>query len=195
MSSSFVNNSFPFEEKTKMKYLIVYATTEGQTRKIALYMKECLTEIDHTVTIADASDSPPAPNEFDAVIIGASIHMHKYQTAVVHYIKHYADILNKMPSAFFSVCLAVASEIKEEHKEAENITLQLLEQTGWAPLMTKQIAGALKYTEYDFFKRLIMKMIAKKERRPTDTSHDYEYTNWEEVKKCITEFANGKLRK
>ena len=79
-----------------------------------------------------------------------------------------------MPSAFFSVCLAVASDIPEEHKEAENITVELLKQTGWKPLMTKQIAGALKYTQYDFFKRLIMKMIAKKEGRTTDTSHDYE---------------------
>lgn len=193
MSSSFVNSSLFFKEKTTMKYLIVYATTEGQTRKIALYIKDCLTEIGHTVTIADASDSPPAPQEFDVIMIGASIHIHKYQSAVVHYIKHYADTLNKMPSAFFSVCLAVASDIEEEHKEAENITVQLLEQTGWKPLMTTQIAGALKYTQYDFFKRLIMKMIAKNERRPTDTSHDYEYTNWEEVKQFVSEFANKKV--
>lgn len=172
-----------------MKYLIVYATTEGQTRKIALFIKDCLSELGHAVTTADASDDPPVPQEYDAVIIGASIHIHKYQSSVLHYVKHHADALNKMPSAFFSVCLAVASGMEEEHKEAENITQQLLGQTGWKPLITTQIAGALKYTQYDFFKRLIMKMIAKKEGRPTDTSHDYEYTDWDEVKKFVLKFA------
>jgi menaquinone-dependent protoporphyrinogen oxidase len=55
--------------------------------------------------------------------------------------------------------------------------------------MTTQIAGALKYTQYDFFKRLIMKMIAKREGQTTDTSKDYEYTDWNAVKKFTLEFA------
>ena len=172
-----------------MKYLIVYATTEGQTRKIAHFIEKCIKELGHTATIADASDNPPPPNEYDAVLIGASIHMHKYQTPVVHYVKRNVAVLNKLPSAFFSVCLAVASDLEEEHKEAEKITAEFLEQAGWKPLMATQIAGALKYLEYDFFKRLVMKMIAKKEGRPTDTSQDYEYTNWDEVKKFVNTFV------
>ena len=56
--------------------------------------------------------------------------------------------------------------------------------------MTIQIAGALKYTEYDFFKRLIMKMISKREGRSTDTSRDYEYTDWNAVTKFVTDFAD-----
>lgn len=174
-----------------MKYLIVYATTEGQTRKIARFIENNLIEKGHTVTIADASDNPPQPQAYDAVLIGASIHMHKYQSSsVTHFIKQHVDMLNKIPAAFFSVCLAVASDMEEEHKEAENITAQLMEQTGWIPLMTTQIAGALKYTQYDFFKRLVMKMIAKKEGRPVDTSKDYEYTDWNEVKKFVQAFAD-----
>jgi menaquinone-dependent protoporphyrinogen oxidase len=47
----------------------------------------------------------------------------------------------------------------------------------------------LKYTQYDFFKRLIMKMISKREGRTTDTSQDYEYTDWNAVKKFVNDFA------
>jgi menaquinone-dependent protoporphyrinogen oxidase len=97
------------------------------------------------------------PKDYDAILIGASIHIHEYQSAVTHYITHNTDALSKMPGAFFSVCLAVASNIEEEHREAEKITRDFLEQTGWRPFMSNQIAGALKYTEYNFFKRLIMK--------------------------------------
>ncbi len=176
-------------EKASMKILIVYGTTEGQTRKISQFIEGILKEAGYEVTVADASESPPPPSSYDAVIIGASIHIHKYQSAVVHYIKRNIEALNRMPGAFFSVCLAVASDLEEEHREARKIATDFLEHAGWKPLMTTQVAGALKYTQYDFFKRLIMKMIAKKEGRTTDTSKDYEYTDWNAVKEFVKEFV------
>lgn len=172
-----------------MKLLIVYGTTEGQTRKISQYMEEVLTKENHSVTVCDASQDPPAPNAFDAVLIGASIHISKYQSPVTHYIQHHVAQLNKMPGAFFSVCMAVASEHEEEHIAARKITDDYLDQTGWKPVMVTQVAGALKYTQYDFFKRLIMKYIAKKEGGTTDTSRDHEFTDWNAVKKFALDFA------
>ncbi len=172
-----------------MKILIVYGTTEGQTRKISHFMEAILKDGGHEVTVADASETPPSPSSYDAVIIGASIHIHKYQSAVVHYINRHIEDLNKIPSAFFSVCLAVASDMEEEHQEAGKITNDFLEHIGWKPLMTTQIAGALKYTQYDFFTRLVMKRIAKREGRTTDTSKDYEYTDWNAVREFAAEFA------
>jgi menaquinone-dependent protoporphyrinogen oxidase len=172
-----------------MKILIVYGTTEGQTRKISHFMEAVLKDVGHEVTVADASEAPPSPSSYDAVIIGASVHIHKYQSAVLHYIARHIEALNKKPAAFFSVCLAVASDLEEEHKEAKKITTDFLKRIGWEPLMTTQVAGALKYTQYDFFTRLIMKMIAKREGRTTDTSRDYEYTDWNAVREFVKEFA------
>jgi menaquinone-dependent protoporphyrinogen oxidase len=172
-----------------MKLLIVYGTTEGQTRKIAHYMEEVLKKEGHAVTVCDATQNPPAPNAYDAVIIGASIHIAKYQSPVTHYIFHHVKQLNKMPGAFFSVCMAVASGHEEEHRAAQKITDDYLYHSDWKPMMVTQVAGALKYTQYDFFKRLIMKYISKREGGATDTSRDHEYTNWEEVKKFVLDFA------
>ena len=172
-----------------MKILIVYGTSEGQTRKISHFMEAILKDDGHEVTVADASETPPSPSSYDAVIIGASVHIHKYQSAVIHYINRHIADLNKIPSAFFSVCLAVASDMEEEHQEARKITNDFLERIGWKPLMTTQIAGALKYTQYDFFTRLVMKRIAKREGRTTDTSKDHEYTDWDAVREFAAEFA------
>ena len=172
-----------------MKLLIVYGTTEGQTRKIALFMEGVMKQEGHSVTVCDASENPPAPDGFDAILIGASIHISKYQSPVTHYITHHVQQLNKMPGAFFSVCMAVASEHEEEHQAARKITGDYLSHAGWKPALVTQVAGALKYTQYDFFKRLIMKYIAKKEGGSTDTSRDHEYTDWAAVKKFVLEFA------
>ncbi len=173
-----------------MKILIIYGTGEGQTRKIARYMEEVLQEENHKVMIADATDEPPLPTNFDAILIGSSIHIHKYQTSVKEYIMENVDELNSMPSAFFSVCMAVASDIEEEHQEVREIAKKFLKHTKWNALEVSHIAGALKYTKYDYFKKLIMRMIAKKQGGDTDTSRDHEYTDWQAVKEFVIGFAN-----
>ncbi len=172
-----------------MKILIVYATGEGQTRKIARFMEEVLQAENHSVVIADATEEPPSPENFDAVLVGSSIHIQKYHSSIKDYVMQNVDELNKKPSAFFSVSMAIASDIEEEHKEVEKIAQRFLDQTGWKPKEINHIAGALKYTQYDYFKRLIMRMIAKKEGGSTDTSKDHEYTDWDAVRSFVLDFA------
>ena len=100
-----------------MKILIIYGTVEGQSRKIARYMEEVLQNESHQVAIADATEEPPSPEGYDLVFVGSSIHMHKYNNAVKDYIMDHVSILNEIPSAFYSVCMAVASDIPEEHED------------------------------------------------------------------------------
>lgn len=67
-------------------------------------------------------------------------------------------------------------------------------EAGWAPHRIVLVAGALKYLEYDFLKRMIMRMIAKKEGRDTDTTKDYEYTDWDAVRSFSDEFVAVKAK-
>jgi len=172
-----------------MKILIIYGTVEGQTRKIARFMEDVLQKNKHQVVVADANSEPPSPETFDAVLVGSSIHVQAYQSSVKHYVMENANALNNMPSAFFSVCMAVASDIKEEHEDAHHVAEDFLNETGWYAKETSHIAGALKYTKYNYFKKLAMRMIAKKQSGATDTSQDHEYTDWEAVKNFALNFA------
>ncbi len=174
-----------------MKLLIVYGTTEGQTRKIAEFLKIEAEKTGTQVTLCDATMEQISPEKFDAVMIGASLHMHKYQTSITHYIKSYLGALNDMPTAFFSVSLSMLSEAYDEKtfQELKDITMQFLVDTGWNPTAIEYVAGALRYTEYDFFKKFIMRMIAQKGGgKDTDSSHDYEYTDWVRVRIFLNEF-------
>jgi menaquinone-dependent protoporphyrinogen oxidase len=58
----------------------------------------------------------------------------------------------------------------------------------------EHVAGAFRYTEYDFFKRWAMKLIAREHGQPTDTSKDYELTDWSRLdafcQRFITENSN-----
>ncbi len=171
-----------------MNILIIYGTTEGQTRKIATFISEVIQKAGHLVTLMDSTMEPPAPTAFDAVILGASIHVGKHQSAITHYAKQHHLTLNKKNTAFFSVSLTYAGDEPESLKELEKIIYDFLEETGWEPLIIQKVAGALKYTEYDFFKKFIMRLISKRAGGDTDTSQDYEYTNWDEVENFVHVF-------
>ncbi|MDF0708056.1 MAG: flavodoxin domain-containing protein [Bacteroidota bacterium] len=177
-----------------MKILIIYGTVEGQTRKISRFMENVLQENGHQVVVSNASEDPPSPEAFDAVLVGSSIHIHNYNPLIKDYVHEHIHSLNNKPGAFFSVSMAVASSIKEEHEEAEQIAENFLKETGWNTRNIWHIAGALKYTKYNYFKKLIMRSIAKKEGGSIDTDKDHEYTDWSQIKSKVLQFiANLKI--
>jgi len=168
-----------------MKLLIVYGTTEGQTRKICEFIRDKATEAGHEVTLIDSTENELLPENFSAVLIAASVHAGNYQSSVRHYITKYHTELNEIPSTFVSVSLTAAGEEPESWKELEDITDEFLDTTGWEPTHVAQVAGALRYTEYNFLKKYLMRMIAQKSGGNTDTSSDHEYTDWKQVERLI----------
>jgi menaquinone-dependent protoporphyrinogen oxidase len=114
-------------------------------------------------------------------IVGASIHAQRHQREARKFVSWFADELNRVPSAFFSVSLSAASSNVDEVRAAQALADAFPPAHGWRPAIVASVAGRLAYTRYGFLKRWLMKRIAEKEGAPTDTSRDYEMTNWEEL--------------
>lgn len=174
-----------------MKLLIVYGTTEGQTRKIAAFMADRLQSQEHSVTLADAADLPDdlVVESFEGAIVAASLHMHRYQNAVLHFLKLHRDALSIVPSAFVSVSLAALSGDADDRADLEKCVADFLHETGWEPTVVHHANGALRYTEYDFLRRWMMKFIATRYGGPADTARDYEYTDWDALATFVDGFA------
>ena len=49
------------------------------------------------------------------------------------------------------------------------------------------IAGALLYTRYNPLVRFVMRRISRANGGPTDTSRDYEFTDWSGLDKLVDE--------
>jgi menaquinone-dependent protoporphyrinogen oxidase len=173
------------------KILLAYATSEGQTRKIAERIAAELAQLGHEVAVRDSTTMPAplADGAFDAVMIGASVHRGRHQAAVHELVQVNPALLRRLPSAFFSVGLVTASPDAEDRKDAENLIEAFCEKTGWRPPLTRSIAGALRYTQYGWLKRWFMKLIARHYGGPTDSSRDHELTDWEDVARFAQEFA------
>ena len=165
-----------------MQILVLYASKHGQTEKIAARIGGVMRGQGVEAVVKNAVDHPDLdPSQFDAVVVGASIHAGHHQRQVLDWVKAHAPTLNSMPTAFFSVSLS-AAEDDEESREANRKYLDdFSDETGWSPTETISFAGALQYLEYDFMTKLLMRLISKHGHHPTDTSRDYEYTDWEQV--------------
>ena len=80
-----------------MKILVVYATTEGQTRKIARFAADHLIKAGASVEVLEASDAEGVdPTRFDAAILGGSLHLGGFQIALAHYAGACSAALNKI---------------------------------------------------------------------------------------------------
>jgi menaquinone-dependent protoporphyrinogen oxidase len=163
--------------------LIAYGTGEGQTAKVANYVADALSERGHVVTPVDVGSrgGSVSVDEFDAVVVGASIHVGKHQREVVSFARANRDLLAARPNAFFQVSLSSASDDPDRQAEAEGYVDEFREETGWHPDLVGGFAGAIQYSKYGFLKRFMMKRIAGDATGDTDTSRDYEYTNWDDV--------------
>jgi menaquinone-dependent protoporphyrinogen oxidase len=173
-----------------VRILIAYGTSEGQTGRIAEHLAQVIREQGYEASTLDLERrGADEVTGYDGVIVGASVHIGKHQRCVRHFVKENRAQLEGIPSAFFSVSLAARDDSETARQEVQGYVEKFVQETGWRPPMVGFIAGALLYTRYGFFKRWMMKNIARRKGSPDiDTSLDYEYTDWPSVKRFAEEF-------
>ena len=172
------------------KVLVVYATKEGQTGKIARHMARTHEAAGHTAVLFDADhQSTPDLDSFDVIVVGSPVHARGYARSVVRFVRTHRAALERVRSAFFSVGLAIASRTSDGRAQTLELVEQFVTQTGWRPPRVELVAGALQYSKYNFLVRYVMRRISAKEGGDTDTSRDYEYTDWNAVGRFISELA------
>jgi menaquinone-dependent protoporphyrinogen oxidase len=162
--------------------LVLYASKHGQTAKVAAHVAEALTHDGVTADVREIHDSAEiSPSDFDAVIVGASIHAGHHQRQIVAWAKRNASSLRPMPTAFFSLSLTAAEDTDQTRHVTGKYVDDFIDETGWSPGRTATFAGALQYREYNFATRLLMRLIMRRGGHPTDSSRDYDYTDWDAV--------------
>lgn len=171
------------------RLLIVYGTTDGHTRKIAQAVADYVAEFGHTPIVIDAA-ARPLPrrvDDCDGVIVCAPIRRRRHSPAAARFVRENLRWLDRLPTAFFSVSLSAGGNEKAV-AGARACADEFIAETGWHPGMVRLVAGALLYTRYNWLVRWMMRRIARAEGGDTDTSRDYEYTDWQHLREDVEEF-------
>lgn len=172
-----------------MNILIAYASTEGQTRKIARYCADYLNSRNNTVELVGAEDALDAElARFDAVLLAGSVHAGQYQKPLVALARAKAAGLGKVRAGFLSVSLAAAGTDSDDWAGLTDCVNRFAEETGWTPPTVMHVAGAFRFSQYDFFKSWAMRWIAAQRDQDVDPHGDREYTDWAALKKTLDDW-------
>lgn len=173
-----------------MNILIAYSSVEGQTRKIASFAAEFFENRGWQVALQNTAGMMEfILNRPDAAILLAPVHAGRYPTPFTHFVAQEAEWLNSIPSAFVSVSLSIVSDVPEERQEGEDYPTALLAETGWQPLAIHNAGGALRLTDRDFFKRWMVRRLARNVPEQAGKG-DREFTDWAALELFCSEFAN-----
>jgi menaquinone-dependent protoporphyrinogen oxidase len=171
------------------RILVVYGSTEGQTRKIAGRIAEMARGRGCEAVVLDSAQNPPSVGgRYDAVIVAGSLHRERHQKALVHFVRRNVDMLRRVPTAFVSVSLTAVRTDPPSMAAAQACVDRFVRETEWHPQVTWLTAGALKYSRYGPLKKWMMRRIAARNGGDTDTSRDYEYTDWARLERQVDAF-------
>lgn len=175
-----------------MKAAIFFATREGHTRLIAEHIALALSAEHIHAAMFDVKVEHRMLHwpGYDRVFLLASVHAGHHEPEMIAFVKAHRAQLERLSAAFVSVTLSEAGaedplappeRRAEAARDAQRMVDVFVEETGWRPAHVLRVAGALAYSRYNFIVRAVLKHIARKAHAPTDTSRDYEFTDWNAV--------------
>lgn len=175
-----------------MKVLVVYGTSEGQTKKVAAAMALRFREAEHDVALIDVQRPPVTLNfgDFDAAVIAARVHAGRYPRRIVNFVRANRTSLDTMPNAFVSVSMSAAKLVPGDEVRLAKYASDFVAFSGWSPTRTYHVAGARLYTRHNTLTRWILGLV---DGHRYDTRRDHEWTDWAAVRadadECITAWA------
>lgn len=171
---------------------VFHATRYGQTALIASRIADVIRESGIAVKeyeITRHNWRTLLLPRYAGLILGAPIYRGQFPKEFLNFVTQNRDALKGPADAFFCVCMEAAGRDEISAGQVESYFHKLSDETHWIPSRRTAFAGSVKYREYNFLVRYVMKRIMRSKGLSTDTTRDHEYTDWQAVNKFAREYA------
>ncbi len=162
------------------KVLIIYATTDGHTRKICERLQQVIEQRNSQVQLLQIDEPHPDLSQYDKIVIGASIRYGKHSKLIYEFIKQNQQILESRPNAFFSVNV-VARKPEKNQPDTNPYLKKFLSQIDWRPKQLAVFAGNLDYPSCGYLDRQMIRLIMWMTKGPTAPDTVVDFTDWDQV--------------
>ena len=160
--------------------LIIYSTTDGQTKNICSRIGEFLSGDAPSKIIPLTEATKDDIKKYDQISIGASIRYGKHKKELFEFIDINLDELTRKDNAFFSVNV-VARKPEKNTPETNPYMQKFLLKTAWVPQKLAVFAGKIDYPKYNFIDKQMIRFIMWLTKGPTNIKNTYEFTDWNKV--------------
>jgi menaquinone-dependent protoporphyrinogen oxidase len=93
------------DKQMNHRVLIAYATYAGSTQEVAVEIGKVLGERGFAVDVIPVVENPPV-GDYQFVLIGSAVHGSHWLSEAIDFVETNQTALNRVPVAFFSVCLS-----------------------------------------------------------------------------------------
>jgi menaquinone-dependent protoporphyrinogen oxidase len=93
------------DKQMNHRILVTYATYAGSTQEVAVEIGKVLGERGFAVDVIPVVENPPV-DDYHCVLIGSAVHGSRWLSEAIDFVESNQTALNRVPAAFFSVCLS-----------------------------------------------------------------------------------------
>ncbi|MEM0950347.1 MAG: flavodoxin domain-containing protein [Pseudomonadota bacterium] len=174
-----------------MMTLIVFASLEGQTKKIARFVEQEVRRSGDAPRLADLSVGAEhiSLGDADAVIAAAPVHERRHPESFEVFLASQKHALANVRTLLISVSLSAA--FAEGIEEARDYVVELKMRTKFEPDMVALVAGAVRMSGYDYFQSQIVKHVVLRDHAYDPTSEEHEFTDWDALAETIARFLDA----
>ncbi len=171
-----------------MTVLIVYATIEGQTGKIARFIREEIDKAGQTTALIDAADDKidVTFDGVDRVILAAPVHERRHPKTFEVFLAASQQALAARKTLLISVSLSAA--FPEFLEDANDYVVEMEMRTGFEPDVEALVAGAVRSGSYDYYESQVLQHIVLRGKNYDAVGRDHEFTDWAALKETLAAF-------
>ena len=173
-----------------MDSILIYSSTDGQTKKICEAIKNYSKDKDNHEIVSIENSNKINLNNYKQIIIGASIRYGKHNPKVKEFIENNLMILENKNNAFFTVNVVARKENKNQ-PETNPYLIKFLKSITWKPDILDVFAGRLDYPSLNFWDKQIIRLIMYITKGPIDLKKTYEFTDWNRVESFAQKILNS----
>ena len=164
--------------------LVAYYSHAGHTARIARTIMETIVAEGHGCDMVDMMEGVREGVDwakYDIVIVGSPIVYGVYNKIVWEFCSMYKNEIESRPNSFFNVTV-VARSPEKATPEGNRYLQKFVKRSAWKPRDLKCFAGKVDYPNWNFFERMMIRIIMKITNGPTDSSVAIDYTDYKDVK-------------
>lgn len=178
-----------------MTILILYASIEGHTAKIARYIEDLARNDGHTVRILDGTLKKGSVDlaGVERVILAASVHRKRHPAEFEKLVSSLKNEFDKRLTLFLSVSLCAG--FPEGIEEAQSYLDDMSERTGFVADSELLVGGAIQLEKYRDYEAWIIRSIALGLKHYEAAHEDRDLTDWSQLRTTVSHFLRNTHRK
>ena len=171
-----------------MNVMIVYASVEGHTLKIAHFLQGLVQKAGYVATLVDVGQkvAPVSIGGFEKVILAAPVHRQRHPARFENYLRANKHLLKQRHTLLLSVSFCAA--FPEGLEEANSYLTELNKRTGFFADNAMCVAGALQFDKYRDYEAQVVRFIGLHLEQYESTKTDRIFTDWSALEGAVSSF-------